>query len=426
MTLVLRNALCWDGQSKEPASADVTCDNGRVQRIDSGGQAPRPDGEHLDVDLDDAFLMPGLVDAHVHLSWSGGSDPVARVDEEGEQLTVVRAAANAAAQLNAGVTMVRDLGSYWDIAISIARAIDRGAIEGPTVIASGRTVIMTGGHDPFWGIASDGVDAVTRAVRGQVDKGAGVIKTAATGGVYGRPVGEDVHDAELTYEELRAIAVEAHRRGRRVAAHALGTEGIDNAVRAGIDTIEHGVFLTEQIVEMMAVQGTVLCPTVEVYRRIAQGTESGGVPSYAAEKAFAVEAAHGPSVRMALDAGVRVIAGTDAGSVNMPHPTLVDELEALVGVGLPHHEALLAATSYAAEALGQPWRGRIAPGAAADFVLLDEDPFSNVGSLRNIWGVVRDERFVRRASSWRSAWESELLTVRSARDVADLAEPARL
>lgn len=395
MALILRDAACWDGVSQAPERSDVTCEDGRVTTVQATGRARPAGADDVELDLGGAFLLPGLIDAHVHLVWSGGADPVARVDREGEQLTVLRAGAHAQAHLRAGITTIRDLGSNWDVAISVARAVDRGAIRGPTVIASGRTVIMTGGHDPFWGIESDGVDAVTRAVRQQAGKGAGVIKTAATGGVYGRPEGEEVDDAELTYEELAAIAGEAHRRGRKVAAHALGTEGIRNAVRAGVDTIEHGVFLTEDIVEAMAARGTVLCPTVEVYRRIARSAEAEHAPGYAVRKAARVLDGHRSSVQMALEAGVPVVAGTDAGAPHMAHPSLVDELEALVDDGLSTHDALLAATSRAADAVGRPRAGRIAPGSPADLVMLDADPFADVGALRSVWGVVRQQDLVR-------------------------------
>ncbi len=211
---------------------------------------------------------------------------------------------------------MRDLGGNWDAAISVARAVDRSVIEGPTILASGRTVIMTGGHDPFWGVPCDGPDAVVRGVRTQVAAGAHVIKTAATGGVYGQVEGEEAGASELTYEELAALAGEAHRRGRRVAVHALGTEGIRNAVRAGVDTVEHGVFLTEDIVAAMAERGTVLCPTVAVYRRMAQGS----APGYAVRKAAEVVTAHRESIAMARNAGLSIIAGTDAGAPGMPHP----------------------------------------------------------------------------------------------------------
>jgi imidazolonepropionase-like amidohydrolase len=194
MALLLHGGQVWDGSVDEPRSLDITLDDGLVTRIAEPGGRAGPDD--LILELDGAFVLPGLIDMHVHLVWSGGPDPASTVASEGEQLTTIRAVLNARDQLAAGVTTVRDLGSNWDVAITIARAIDRGLCEGPTVIASGRTVIMTGGHDPFWGIFSDGVDAVTRAVRHQVRAGAGVIKTAATGGVYGRPEGEDVGQTE--------------------------------------------------------------------------------------------------------------------------------------------------------------------------------------------------------------------------------------
>ncbi len=389
MALVLRDTHLWDGTSSDVRRCDVVCRDGRVAEITESGMA-RADDDDVALDLDGATVMPGLVDAHVHLVWSGGTDPVGLVDREGEQLTLLRAAGHARDQLRAGITTVRDLGSNWDVAIHVARAIDRGAIEGPTVIASGRTVIMTGGHDPFWGVPCDGADAVVRGVRGQVANGAEVIKTAATGGVYGQSEGEEVGASELTYDELDALTNEAHRRGRKVAVHALGTEGIRNAVAAGVDTVEHGVFLTDEIVEWMARQGTVLCPTVAVYRQMAAGQ----APDYAVAKAAEVVTAHRTSVAMALDAGINVIAGTDAGAPGMPHPSLVDEIEALVDCGMTVLDALKAATSRAADALGRRGVGRIERGSEADLVIVDGDPLLDPGVLRSVAGVVRREQLV--------------------------------
>lgn len=391
MALVLRDALVWDGVGDDLRPADLVCDDGTVTGVLPRGTARPVRDDDVDVDLGGATVLPGLVDAHVHLVWSGNTDPVGLVDQEGEHLTLLRAATHARQQLHAGITTVRDLGSNWDIAIHVARAVDRGALEGPTVIASGRTVIMTGGHDPFWGLPSDGPDGVVTGVRTQVARGAGVIKTAATGGVYGQSEGEEVGASELTYEELAALATEAHRRGRRVAAHALGTDGIRNAVRAGVDTVEHGVFLTEDIVELMARLGTVLCPTAAVYRRMAEGQ----APDYAVRKANDVVAAHRRSVTMALEAGVEVIAGTDAGAPGMPHPSLVDEIKTLVDYGLHPVDALRAATSRAATAVDRPRHGRIAVGAPADLAIVDGDPLTDPSLLRSIWGVVRDQRPVR-------------------------------
>ena len=398
MAMIVRGGFVWDGQADEPRPADLTLEDGIISGIDAPGSA-RTTADDLEVQLDGAFVLPGLIDMHVHLVWSGAADPVQVVEKEGEQLTTIRAMRNAQAQLAAGVTTVRDLGGNWDIALSVAEAIDRGMCEGPTVIASGRTVIMTGGHDAFWGIASDGVDAVTQSVRRQVHRGAKVIKTAATGGAYGRAEGEEIGQAELSLEELAAIANEAHRFGLRTAAHALGTTGIRNAVVAGIDTIEHGVFLTEDIVAEMVTRGTALCPTLATYRMLASGPD---VPAYAADKARTVVTAHTESVRMAIDYGVPVVAGTDAGAPLLPHPALVDELLVLSECGMSNAQALRSATSTAASVLGRPAAGRVAVGAVADLLIVETDPFESLDNLRSVWGVIRRGRPLGASSGGRS------------------------
>ena len=203
------------------------------------------------LDLDGYFATPGLIDLHTHLIWSAGDDPVKTVEDEGPQLSLLRAAHNARLTLNQGITCVRDLGSNDDATIALAKSIERGYVPGPRVISAGCTIIMTGGHDPFWGIAADGPFELVKAVRNQIRKGARVIKISATGGVYGRQEGEEVGTSELTCEEIRAICQEAHRFGLKVAAHAISEEGIRNCIEAGVDTIEHGHFLTQEMMLRM-------------------------------------------------------------------------------------------------------------------------------------------------------------------------------
>ena len=390
-SVLLRGGTLWDGQQRQVrVGADVLVEDGRIAAV---GHEARDRGAHV-VDLEGRYVLPGLIDMHVHLVWSGGPDPATVVEREGEQLTTVRAAAQAQQQLGAGVTTVRDLGGNADIPLTVATAVDRGVLEGPTIVAAGQTIIMTGGHDPFWGLASDGVDAVVRSVRRQVSLGAGVIKVAATGGVYGRPEGENVGQTELTLEELTAAVHEAHRFGLKVAAHALGTEGIRNAVLAWVDTVEHGNFLDEETVALMRRQGTALCPTLAIYRTIAEGPGS-GVPSYAADKAQRAVAAHRESFAMAREAGLQIVAGTDAGSCATPHPALVGELSALCDLGMTLYEALLAATSTAADVLARRGRtGRILPGGPADLVVVDDDPFHDVRALLEPYLVVREGRII--------------------------------
>lgn len=386
-TTVVRGGVVFDGETDDLVAADVVCTDGVITEVDRSRRV-RVDGDATVVDAAGAAVLPGLVDGHVHLVWSSGADPADDVERDGEQMTVVRAARNARAQLAGGVTTIADLGSNWDVAITIARAIERGHVEGPTVLAAGRTVAMTGGHDPFWVNMCDGVDAVTRGVREQAYAGAGIIKTAATGGVYGQAHGEDVGASELSADELRAIATESRRRGLTSAAHALGAQGILDAVRGGIDVIEHGVFLTDEIVEAMVEMGTVLCPTLSVYQTIAGGS----APDYAVAKAVEVVRAHTRSLQMAIEAGVPIIAGTDAGSPGIPHPNLAAELRSLHEAGLPAVDVLKAATSRAADALGAAGRGRIRAGDAADLVLVSGDPLADPAVVGEPTHVIKGGR----------------------------------
>lgn len=386
--LIVRRAELWDGMAPGTRSCDVVAEDGVIRSLEPASSV-QPARDDAVIDAMGSAVLPGLIDGHVHLVWSGGNDPAGVVDGDGEQLTTLRAAANAEAHLRSGVTTVADLGSNDDIAIAVGRAADYGHLPGPRILAAGRTVAMTGGHDPFWVNECDGTQAVVRGVRQQAFKGAKLIKTAATGGVYGRAEGEEVGASELTYEELAALAAEAHRRGLKVAAHALGAEGIMNAVRAGIDVIEHGVFLTEEIVTEMLERGTVLCPTLAVYRTLA----SGGGPAYATTKATEVVDAHQRSVRLAHEAGVPIIAGTDAGSPGLPHPAIKHELEALSAVGLPALEVLRGATSTASDALGARV-GRIAAGAPADMIITDGDPLEDPAVAVSPRAVVCRQRII--------------------------------
>lgn len=393
MTTLFRNATLWQGMNDDVLPGrDVLVEDGRITRI--GPSTGYRGGGATTIDLDGSLLVPGLIDMHVHLVWSGSPDPAAAVKLDGKQMTVLRAAGNAVRELRAGITTVRDLGGNWDVPITLGRAVEAGAVEGPRIVAAGRTVIMTGGHDPFWGIPSDGPQAVIRAVRRQASLGAGVIKVAATGGVYGRPDAERIGQSELGLEELAAAASEAHRFGLKVAAHALGNEGIRNAVLAGIDTIEHGNFLDEEIVAEMQKRGTVLCPTLRIYQTIAAGAAV-GIPEYATAKAQRAVEAHRQSFEMARRAGIPIVAGTDAGSCATPHPALVAELQAMREYGMPTGEVLRAATSTAAAVLGRSDQlGTIEEGKIADLLVLDGNPLDGLETLLEPRAVVQRGKVV--------------------------------
>lgn len=368
---VLLSGDLWDAERGRQSAKWLAINDGSIEDIydSKPGSATR----EREVEL----LTPGLIDLHVHLVWDGSGDPVATLRNQSEQEQTIHAVAMAREQVESGVTTIRDLGSTHDIAISVADAIRRERIRGPRMYASGKTVIISGGHDPFWGVASDGVDAVRSAVRQQRDKGADLIKTSATGGVYGQAVGEDPGMSELSLEELTAVVDEAHRFNLPVAVHAVGTEGIANSVAAGVDTLEHGNLMASDTLDEMVAKDIAYEPTLYIYKTVAEGSES--IPEYAHENAKRVAERHWEVFEEALESDVRIIAGSDAGSPDIPHPALHHELDCLVEGGMTETEALTAATSTPADELGRPELGVFAPGTPADIVGFDDDPLTDIG-----------------------------------------------
>lgn len=390
------NAQLFDGRRLRKGLWDVTCEDGIIWDVRPSGSSPRRrDGVRI-LDGSGCTLLPGLIDLHVHISWAAGDDPAVRLVRESPARSLLRATSNARITLDAGITTIRDLGSPDNQAIELARAIGDGIVVGPRIVSSGRTIIKTGGHDPFWGIMVDGPYEARKAARAQIFAGAGVIKVSATGGAYGRPSGESVDDVELLPDELAEIAHQAHQAHLRVAAHAIGETGIQNCLDAGVDTIEHGQFLTEAQADMMAKRGAALIPTVYVYRRLADAER---VPPYAREKARAIVERHRLAVAIARAAGVPIGAGTDAGSVATPHPSLVDEIELLHEYGLTREEALASATGVAAEILGGAGEGigNIEAGCTADLILVRGNPCEDFNALRNPSLVVKGGTIVRGA-----------------------------
>lgn len=384
---LLLNGNVWDARNGGRPDHWIAVQGGTIVDVaaEKPGEAP--------VERTAETIIPGLCDMHVHLVWDGSGDPVQTLRAESEQETTLRAVRNAREQLRGGVTTVRDVGSVGDIAIPVGRAVEDGWITGPRTYASGKTIIISGGHDPFWGIESDGPQACRRAVRRLRNAGADLIKVSATGGVYGQAVGEDPGVAELSPEELTAVVEEAHRFDMDVAAHAVGREGIANAIEAGVDTVEHGNQLDAELVETLAASGATYDPTLYVYARIAAGGD-GEIPGYAQRNAQRVYEQHAEAFRRTLDTTIRHLAGSDAGSPGVPHPGLHLELRQMVEEGMEPTAALEAATLAAAEELGRPELGVVEPGTTADLVTFDADPRLDVASVAAPQDVVKDGALV--------------------------------
>ncbi|WP_197249599.1 metal-dependent hydrolase family protein [Cytobacillus firmus] len=336
------------------------------------------------IDGNGGFLAPGLIDLHIHMMWDGSLNPVQTSETEGFEQMLIRAVSNCQTYLQHGITTVRDIGSIDDIALHVAKGIKRGLIPGPDVIASGKTLTMTGGHDPFWTRFVDGKDEALKGVREQIFKGAEVIKVSATGGVYGRIEGEQVGNAELSMEEQEVICKEAHRFGLKVASHAIGRDGILNSILAGVDTIEHGHYMDDELAALMEERNTAWIPTLFVYKQIAT---QDGIPSYARDKAEEIVSIHRNAFETYFNRNILIGAGSDAGSPCTPHRALLDELYTMNEIVPDAKKVLKTATVNAGKILGRDV-GQIKEGYRANLILLKENPVDCLNNLESIEMVV--------------------------------------
>jgi len=379
-TVVLSGARIIDGTGAEPVRGrSVVVEGGVITAVVDDARAPRGNG----VDLAGHTLLPGLINCHVHLCFGAEADPVRPLREEPLALTAIKALLRARETARAGVTTVRDLGGREYVEIAARRAIQEGLIDGPRILAAGRPVCMTGGHGHWLGREADGPDDARKAVREQLKAGADVIKIIATGGVM--TPGVEPGSPQMTLEEMRAAIEEARKAGRRTAAHAMAATGISEAIDAGITSIEHGVFLTEEIVAHMRRDGTFLVPTLNAPTAIAAGGLAAGIPPFMVRKSEQVVPAHVASFQLAHRAGVRIAAGADSGTPLNFHGSLLPELALMVKYGMTPLEAIRSATVTAADCLGLgEVTGRVAPGYAADLIAVAGDPAERIEALADL------------------------------------------
>jgi imidazolonepropionase-like amidohydrolase len=336
------------------------------------------------VDLDGAFVLPGLSDAHVHFDLDASVQPYQHWNAH----VFVRARTcmvNALRALAGGVVGVRDLGSCDYMTVEASRAVSAGTMRGPRIRAAGRFIAMTGGHMHEFGREADGVADVVRAVREQVRAGAGVIKLMATGGLSspGNP-----RASEFSPAELAAAIEEAHRAGLPVAAHAHSAAGVTAALAAGADTIEHGAFLDQDAIEALLASRAVLVPTITALKNL---DPESGVDAEVLAKSQSALPRFEDSIRAAIKAGVPIAAGTDAGTALNPIGELVDELKAYCRLGLSSYDALRAGTVRSGELVGGGL-GQADVGRPAALLVVDRDPRLDLDALTQPNAVVLSER----------------------------------
>jgi imidazolonepropionase-like amidohydrolase len=367
----------------------VVIEGGKIVRVGTGAEA----AANI-IELANATLLPGLIDAHTHLT----SDPNFGYQELGVSIPkkALIGAKNARITLEAGFTTVRNVGAPGYADIALRDAINEGLVPGPRMMASGPPLSITGGHCdqnllPYdWHAksdgAADGVEAVQHKVREIIKYGADVIKICATGGVLSK--GDDPQASQYTLEEMKAIVADAHRLGRKVAAHAHGAQGIAWAAEAGVDSIEHGSYIDDQGIRIMKEHGTYLVPTQYLQDWMRENAVKIGLPAMYAEKMKTVNAASRQNVTKAFHAGVKIAFGTDAAVY--PHGLNAHQFAVYVQMGLTPLQAIQTATVNAADLLGWKLIGSIEPGNFADIIAVNGDPTKDVTLLQSPVFVMKD------------------------------------
>ena len=373
--------------------------DGNISRVAPMGEAITWQGEVID--LSERFVMPGMIDAHVHVA-SGGDTAVFDNRDKLVGTCVFDAVERALADLNAGFTTVRDEGCQNFVDVSLRDAIEAGRIRGPRMVVSGYCIGATGGHAdthlaPQYPLETacivDGPDAARKAARFNLKYGADQIKLMATGGVLS--VGDAPGAQELTEEEMRAVVEVAHMQGKGSSAHAHGAAGILAAVRAGVRSIEHGMMMDDACIELMDKKGTYLIPTIIAAKQVAAGGVDLGLPPAIIEKAEQCLENHYRNLQKCRAAGMLIGFGTDAGTPGNPHGAQARELSLMCEAGFRPAEALLAATRVNADLLQRMDVGTIQPGRKADLIAMQDNPLEDIRAVEAVEFVMKGGEIIR-------------------------------
>ena len=395
MLKAIMGGMVVNGKGEAPVpNGLILVDGHRIRAVGSRDDVSIPRDAEV-IDLDSATLLPGLIDTHVHLVMNAQEDCVTSLAHKSAVESVVEAAGNARRALRGGVTTVRDCADVFGVTLTLKQAIDGGHLDGPRILACGLPITTTAGHLHYMGISADSTEEVLKAVRTVVAMGVDWVKVCATGG--GLTPGSNVRRAQYSAETLTALVQDAHRLGRKVAAHAHGTEGIMNCAVAGTDSIEHCSWMEEEeghrydedAVELIRKKGLYVSHTITGPRT--------GSPEELEELLESEYGERFALLRRTLEEGVRMVISSDAG---VPDTRFEDFTGGLVIAvkccGFSPMGAIIASTSRAAEMLGMADQvGSLEPGKRADILAVDGDPLQDIGAIRRIIGVFKDgQRFV--------------------------------
>lgn len=399
MYTLIHNGTLIDGNGGDPiANGAVLVKGNKIEAVGRKAELTLPDAKIEMIDAQGGTILPGLIDTHVHVTFDG-IDLVAQMNKP-YSLVYYEAADNLKRTLMAGITSVRDAGGAD---LGMKTAVSKNIIPGPRMQISITVLSITGGHADgllpsginleFFATTPgrpagivDGVEEVRKKVREILRAGADIIKVCSTGGVLSPT--DHPEFTQFTPEELEVMVQEAaYRRGVKVMAHAQGVEGVKNAIRAGIHSIEHGIFLDDEAIELMLERGTYLVPTLLAPIAVIEQAEGAGMPDYAIQKARETIEIHSESIGRAYGAGVNIAMGTDAGV--MKHGTNLRELGLMCNIGMSPMESIVATTKVAAACLGwQDKVGTLESGKLADVIVAKSDPLADITSLEDVNNIV--------------------------------------
>lgn len=389
-------ARIFDGADRTIEDGFITVDGDKITAL--GKKSDLGSAAESAVDLGDATVQPGLINMHTHMTFSADNDVLGAALRDSHEIKVARAIENLRKAIRSGVTTVRDCGAPNEIAFALREASAAGMIEAPHIWAAGQVLTSTGGHCYYIGVEVDSIEDIKKAVRNQVKAGADFIKVMATGG--GLTPNSYPENAQFSEAELKALADDARRLDRRIAAHCHGTPGIRNAVAARVNTIEHcsfmvrdGVEYEPEVAEQVAEAGIYVCPTLSTGERARQAAIEQGIPL--PPRWANVREKRTDNLRRLADLGVQFISGNDAGVTLTRFDDFQLDLEMLVEyIGFSNERAIATATSKAAEAIGSDEFGTLAEGKRADILAVNGNALHDIGALRDIQFVMKSGQIV--------------------------------
>lgn len=378
MKYVLKNGKLFIGNGHIIENGNIIIEDSRITGLDTNNCHSK---DCTVIDASGHTIFPGFIDCHVHICLDGTHDAITGLREENRFRTAYKASLSAQKTIMAGVTTIRDMGGLDHIDIQLRDAVNDGIITGPRMLVSGRLICMTGGHGwQIGGLEADGPDQIRRAVREQIKSGCDIIKFMATGGII--TPGVEPGSPQLTFEELKAGIEEARKANKQIAAHTQSAIGTLNSLNAGIDTIEHGYGLTDEIITIMKKKNISLIPTLKAAFDLYDNIGKGRLNSFICKKIKMLMPKIIESVDMAIKSGLNIAMGTDAGVPFNQHGDNLIEIINLNRYGMSVNDAFQSATLIAAKSLGIDRElGSLQEGKIADIAVIRGDPLRDINIL---------------------------------------------